>query len=275
MKMHGTKNSFFIVDKILSDKEMKKMTIEMCQDHTDGVLFVCPSNIGLSKMRIFNRDGSEPEMCGNGLRCFARYILEKENQKEAVIETLKDSYEVKYIDDFYGIKGIEVKLTPVYKKQRSELDSYNGHFKSYHFEYYTVSNPHVVSYTEKLMDEETLTELGVYANNHFLNGMNVNMVTVFERGKIYVQTYERGVGITKSCGTGMTSSTVKYARDHDYFDEDISVYNDGGMIKCRVIEEDGFYTVFFTGNATYYDQDFDEFEAFFEKTQKEVKHLQK
>lgn len=268
MRMHGTKNSFYIVDEEVED--LKAHTIELCKDGTDGVLYVFPSDKGIAKMRIFNRDGSEPEMCGNGLRCFARYILEKENLKSGRIETLKEVYDVKYIEDFYGIIGIEIKLSPVYKQHRDEIKDYNNEFNN-HFEFFTVSNPHIAAYYDGHMDLETLTNHGIYANEHFKNGINVNIIHVLERGKIYVQTYERGVGITQSCGTGMTSSSVKYARDHDYFDEDILVYNDGGMIVCRVVEEEGYYSVYFTGNATYFDQDEDQYEVFFDETRKELK----
>lgn len=247
IKMHGTENTFYIVTDSLTDEAMRNLSINLCQDGTDGVLFECDSKHALSKMRIFNADGSEPEMCGNGLRCFSRFILEKNNKREAYIETMNETYYVQLIDDFHGIKGVTISLYPVKALSRAE----EATFKTvYDFSYYTVSNPHLVAFTPSHLDADELTELGVYGNKHFDKGININMVRIIDQDKIYVQTYERGVGITKSCGTGMTSSTLHYALKHQRLDQTIQVYNDGGMIECRVTKKD-HYEVMFTGNATY------------------------
>ncbi|WP_240841781.1 diaminopimelate epimerase [Acidaminobacter sp. JC074] len=250
LKMHGTENVFYLYDVMgmdLDDKAMSEMTKDLCQDGSDGMLFVCDSEIHLAKMRIFNSDGSEPEMCGNGLRCLSRYVLEKFDCSEGVIETLKAAYSVKHIEEFHGISAIQIVLYPVKSLEHPQLKDFDT---SYSFKHYTVSNPHIVGHIEDHMTKEDLTVLGEYANNHFDEGMNVNMLRVIGPGKIYVQTFERGVGITKSCGTGMTSSSVDYAIKNDYFDKAIEVYNDGGMIECQVIKEKD-YKVLFTGNATY------------------------
>lgn len=268
MRMHGTKNNFHIVDYPVENLETH--AVELCEDGSDGVLYVFPSNKGLAKMRIFNQDGTEPEMCGNGLRCFARYIFEKNKVYSGKIETLKELYDVKYVEDFFGIVGIEIKLSPVYMLEHKSLQEYNDKFDQ-SFEHFTVSNPHIVDYWDQYMAHNTLISLGSNANKHFDEGMNVNIIHLIDRGRIYVQTFERGVGITKSCGTGMTASSVKYARDHDYFNQDIKVYNDGGMIICRVTKERNSYTVYFIGNATYYDKDAEAYEVFYNKTRKEIK----
>jgi len=272
--MHGTENTFYIVEDQLDDLQMKDLTIKLCKDGTDGVLFVCHSDHALTKMRIFNADGSEPEMCGNGLRCFSRFILEKYNQTSAEIETMKATYQVQMIEDFHGIKGISIKLYPVKVLSREEESSFNT---AYDFSYYTVSNPHLVAFTENHLQADELTRLGLYGNEHFKGGININMVRVIDQDKIYVQTYERGVGITKSCGTGMTSSSLHYALNHNRLDQVIEIYNDGGMIECKVNKKDD-YEVIFTGNATYvseHDEEgnllktFDEalaYKTFFKKT---------
>lgn len=276
-KMHGTENTFYLYDVMtqsISEEEMKRMTIELCKDGSDGMLFVCDSKDHLAKMRIINSDGSEPEMCGNGLRCLARYVLEKLNVEEGTIETLKTSYSVKSIKDFHGINGIQIILYPVKTWVHEELGSFDSNLE---LRYYNVSNPHVVGEIKEHMSEKDLTDIGVRANNHFSEGINVNLVQYLDIGKIYVQTYERGVGITKSCGTGMTSSSVDYAIKKDYFDKPIEVYNDGGMIECMVTKKDD-YSVRFTGNATYVSEheldgqlikvckEAEEYKAFYQKT---------
>ncbi|MBI9015254.1 MAG: diaminopimelate epimerase [Clostridiales bacterium] len=253
IKMHGTENTFYLLDLQelhMTDEEKKALTIDLCHDGSDGVLFVCDSEMHIAKMRIFNADGSEPEMCGNGLRCVARYVLEKYDIDEAVIETLKTSYEVKFVDDFHGIKGISIKMYPVKALGQEELESFNKAYE-FTFKYYNVSNPHVVAIKDDIIEDGLLKEIGTKANGHFKEGMNVNILTILGEDKIYVRTYERGVGITKSCGTGMTSSSVHYAIMTHAFDHPIEVYNDGGMIECLVKKEPSDYTVIFTGNATY------------------------
>ncbi|MBN2796039.1 MAG: diaminopimelate epimerase [Clostridia bacterium] len=277
IKMHGTGNTFFIVEDLKVDYRL--FTQELCGNHTDGVLFVEPSETALRKMRIFNRDGSEPEMCGNGLRCFARHILEQENLITATIETLKASYEVRYLKNFYGMIGVEIYLKPVYHFSSDELIDFNekAHVKG---NFYTVSNPHVVIEMDNAISDEDLSELGILGNKTFKEGVNVNIYRIIEKHKIYVRTYERGVGITKSCGTGMTSSTVDYAIKNSAFNVPIEVYNDGGMILCRVVKEDEGFGVYFAGNATYLennDHDVKEeqiiYDNFLKETQSFLKQL--
>lgn len=280
-KMHGTENKFYLIDlsdHMISDDQMRLQTIELCKDGTDGVLYVCPSEHFLTKMRIFNADGSEPEMCGNGLRCFARYVLEKHSLSQTTIETLKAHYDVALVENFHGIKGIQIKLYPVKSMAHKQLSGYKTDFE---FAYYNVSNPHIVAFTEDHISEKNLIDLGQYANEHFDEGMNVNMTRMIEPNKIYVQTYERGVGITKSCGTGMTSASVHYAIRYGKLNETIEVYNDGGMIECKVEKPDD-YSVWFTGNATYISQHDDkglwirdykeqsDYEAFYKKTRTSI-----
>lgn len=274
IKMHGTGNTFYIVENKTLD--YTSYTKDLCQDHTDGVLYIEESEKALKKMRIFNRDGSEPEMCGNGLRCFARYVLENEHINEATIETLKESYHVSYLEDFYGMKGIEIFLKPVYKLESDSLNAFNEKY-NLKGNFYTVSNPHLVVDYPSIMSDDVLNELGQSANSIFQEGVNLNLYKVITKGKIYVRTYERGVGITKSCGTGMTSSSVNYAISNDYFDQDIEIYNDGGMILCRVVKEAEGYGVYFSGNATYLEHNEEDvslesqqYETFLRKTQEYI-----
>lgn len=250
LKVHGTGNTFYIIDEVVEEEAMSSLAIKLCQDGTDGVLYVCPSKRHLSKMRIFNADGSEPEMCGNGLRCYARYELEKHRLKEAVIETLNAAYQVSYIEEFYGQTGISILLHPVKHIQHDELNAFDEGYEE-HFEFYTVSNPHVVGLFTQPVGGVFLKAIGQVGNQKFSDGINVNILSIIDEGKVYVQTFERGVGITKSCGTGMTSASVHYARKYDYFDQVIEVYNDGGLILCKVMKSDKDFTVEFTGNATY------------------------
>lgn len=256
-KMHGTGNTFYIIDEreinLIEKKDL--LTIALCKDNTDGVIFVENSGKADVKMRIFNSDGSEPEMCGNGLRCFSRYVLEKDNKNDLLVETMFEQYKVSYVKDFFkDIIGIKVEMKNVINIKDSNVNIFNDRYKTFDFSYFTVSNPHIVSFTDKIIPKDELVLVGSDANDSkdiFDKGINVNLITELSDLKVYVQTYERGVGLTKSCGTGMTSASTYYSVMKGKLNKKIEVYNDGGMIWCTVKEDNNNFKVDFVGNATY------------------------
>lgn len=272
-KMQGTGNDFIIIDErkepmkyqsLYTDDgvERSEIAIHLCEAFgTDGVMFVLESTSSDAQMRIFNADGSEALMCGNGLRCFGRYVLDDMKCDEIIVETLKADYKVKRVSDFSPyLEGFEILLNNVKAFGQTQAASVlEEQFKSkyaYDYEFFTVSNPHVVTFTDQeIPSDSVLTDIGTYANGDespFESGVNVNFCTILGRDKLYVRTYERGVGITKSCGTGMTSSVTRYAREHNRLSAWIDVYNDGGMIRCNVSETAlDAYSVRFVGNASH------------------------
>ncbi len=272
-KMQGTGNDFIIVDERRESLKFERLYSNTKSDRaeiakhlcevfkTDGVMYVLNSQTANAMMRIFNADGSEALMCGNGLRCFGRYVLDDLNCDEIVVETLKANYEVKRVSDFSPyLQGFEILLNNVKAFGHTEnAKSLEGHFGTdytYDYEFFTVSNPHVVTMiNQEIPGDSILTEIGSFANGSdspFIEGVNVNFCTVLVENKLYVRTFERGVGITKSCGTGMTSSVTRYAREQDRFLTWIDVYNDGGLIRCNVeVKEPDAYQVRFVGNASH------------------------
>lgn len=263
IKMHGTGNTFYLVDEringFISEDKKKSLVVSICnndcEEQIDGVLFVEESLKCDVKMRIFNSDSSEPEMCGNGLRCFGRYVLEIENKEKITVETMCEIYEVENIENFYkGMNGIKINLKNVKHIVHNRIFEFEKKHIPYKFEYFTVSNPHIVSFTKNILSHDELKYIGFDANNSkniFEDGINVNMITILSKEKIYVQTYERGVGITKSCGTGMTASSTYYSIINSEIGNEVKVYNDGGMILCTVTKENNGYSVNFIGNGTY------------------------
>lgn len=259
LKMHGTGNTFFLIDErktgLIPENLKIDLSIKLCENNADGILFVENSSVHDVKMRIFNADGTEPEMCGNGLRCFARYVLESEDKEKLIVETMYDKYEVAYVKDFFeNMVGIKIVINNVLDLNHEKINEFSGRHNPYRFNYYTVSNPHIVTFSEKILDENALKVIGEDANlskDIFDEGMNVNILTELSEGKIYVQTFERGVGITKSCGTGMTSASVFYSQNRGFIGRKIEVFNDGGMIFCTVHKDSNCYKVDFLGNGTY------------------------
>ena len=276
LKCHGTGNDFIMIDEInnnynFNEEQRIKFTKEMCDRNGpfggDGVLFIQNSEKCDAKMKILNSDGSEAEMCGNGLRCVGRYVTELLNKNKVEIETYKEKYIVKKsVDIFTGVKTIEICINTV----RFELNTLPMIFNnksnllfekveeldpSLEFTAVSISNPHIVSIMEKI-STDTLVKIGKKANLPIAilpSGVNINFVEILDENSIYVKTFERGVGLTKSCGTGMTASSVVVCVKYpERFGTETNVYNDGGMIKTIVTKDSsGKYSVQFTGNATY------------------------
>lgn len=275
IKCHGTGNDFILIDEISHDygfteEQRRDMSILLCDRENgigaDGILFVLNSYKYDGRMRIFNSDGTEPEMCGNGLRCVGRYVLELLGKDEAVIETMKAHYNVKVAEElFKGVKNIEITIDTVSLNPKDlPLLAEGNDFlfrpitelsNTLEFSAFSITNPHLVTFVDKV-DIDEVIKVGEKANSRkgcLPKGVNVNFVRKIDEDNIYVKTYERGVGLTKSCGTGMTSSSVAFfikEGKKEYFL--VNIYNDGGMIKCRVHEIDNRkYSVDFIGNATY------------------------
>lgn len=275
LKCHGTSNDFVLIDEISNDynikeEDRKALALKLCSREgiigADGILFVQKSSICDGKMRIFNADGSEAEMCGNGLRCVGRYVMELLNKDFITIETLNAKYDVKKVKDIYsGIYTVEIEINTVNFNVKSLPMNHNDDTfmfskikdlsEDLEFTAVSITNPHAVTFVKKF-DNNKIVRIGYKANNLktvFPKGVNVNFVRELSIGNIYVKTYERGVGITKSCGTGMTASTVVYClKNSSLYGSELNIYNDGGMIKCFVQKDDkDNYKVRFIGNATF------------------------
>ncbi|MEH7437042.1 diaminopimelate epimerase [Neobacillus drentensis] len=276
IKGHGSGNDFLIIDEIsneysFTESERARMAQVLCNRNTDlgadGILFVMKSDHADGRMRVFNADGSEASMCGNGLRLVARYICELLGSNEAVIETMKANLRVsKQNDIFPNIHTYQVEISPVlfnlsalplnlekptlFNEQIKELSD------ELRFTALAVPNPHLITIveTEQIQGDmqKNLSERVNGPNHLFPDGVNVSFVKSLEPGSIYVRTYERGVGFTNACGTAMSaSSLVTCLTGLNKLEEVIQVYNNGGKVQCIVHEKEGKYTIDLIGNATY------------------------
>ncbi|WP_426348362.1 diaminopimelate epimerase [Alloiococcus sp. CFN-8] len=275
IKGHGSGNEFYIIDEALNklsltEEDRGKIAICLCDKLSplgaDGILYVLEGKEADGRMRIFNSDGSEAEMCGNGLRLIGRYLMEKLGKDEVNIATMKALYQVKKVEDIgKGIYTVEVPVDTItfepsalplnYPEETMLFKMVPQLSEKYSFSAVSITNPHLVAITEEIRDSD-LTEVGVEANfNKELlpKGTNVNFVKLLSEDSIFVRTYERGVGLTPSCGTGMiASSVITSLYNSEYKNKKLKVVNQGGMINCIVRGnlEDKFL-VNFSGNATY------------------------
>jgi len=270
-KMHGLGNDYIVIDeskKIIVPEERKpEISEEICRRGfsvgADGVIFVTPASNEEAdiKFRIFNSDGSEAEMCGNGIRCFAKYVYENEilQSNEMIVETLGGIKEIEL-----DVLGGEVRSSSVDmgiatfktadipmatdKEEFLELDlDVDG--KPIKLTAVNVGNPHAVIFTDNLEDVK-LNEIGPLIENHpaFPEKTNVHFVSIINRNEIEMITWERGAGFTFACGTGATASVMAGFK-LGKLDEEVEVHLPGGELLIIVYEIGDEVTLFMEGEA--------------------------
>lgn len=282
LKVHGSNNDFFILDEELpgqkiSDQKLRQLAQKICDRQTglhggaDGILDITAGHADTQgRMRVINADGSEASMCGNGLRTVARYLAQKKAQDEFKIQTMYADLDVKAAGEFYpGVPAYDAEISPVSFKAE-DLGMHVGHEELFdqivpefdselHFSAVAVPNPHLIAFVDhKTVIGDKLGELASYLNDgqnpYFPDGVNVSFVEVLAPGKIFVRTYERGVGYTNACGTAMSASSLMYVLlfgEQVQLEERITVLNPGGMVNTIVHQkENGTYYMSLIGNAT-------------------------
>ena len=225
-KMHGLGNDFILfADSKGATKDYTDLAIRLCDRHTgigaDGLIIVVPSTTADVRMRIINADGSEAEMCGNGIRCFAKYAYEHgEITKDTfTIETLAGIMTPSLTIENGVVTLITVDMgTPFFNSQDIPMNVNMDKVIDYTFDLNgtskTVSSVLIgVPHTEVFVNDITTVPLhteGPQIETHdlFPRNTNVNYVQVVNDHTIKVRTWERGAGATLACGTGCCASAV-------------------------------------------------------------------
>lgn len=262
-KMHGLGNDFvFFTDEAGATKDYTELVQRLCHRQTgigaDGLIVVVPSEVADTRMRIINADGSEAEMCGNGIRCFAKYVYERGlvAKETFTIETLAGIMEPTLHINHGKVEQVTVNMgKPHFAAKDIPMKAEVPMVKHFPVEVagqtYEVSSVLLgVPHTEVFVDDVTkvpLTTLGPALERHplFPQGTNVNFVEVVDATHIKVRTWERGAGATLACGTGCCSSVVM-AHENGFTGRDVDVAVYLGTLHIRYAE-DG--TVFMTGPA--------------------------
>jgi len=276
IKGHGSGNDFLLIDEItnsytFSENERSVLARVLCNRNSelgaDGILFVMKSDRADGRMRVFNSDGSEASMCGNGLRIVARYVCEMLQVNEAVIETMKTNLKVsKQAEIIADVVTYQVEISPIsFQVKDLPLNISNSILNNekipelseeLEFTALAVPNPHLITVvnSEQLLSENQthISKKVNGLNELFPDGVNVSFVKFLSKGNIYVRTFERGVGYTNACGTAMSaSSLVTCLKGLNKFESIINVYNNGGKVQCVVHKMDEDYVIELIGNATY------------------------
>jgi diaminopimelate epimerase len=209
--MHGLGNDFVLIDsrkEKLGDLDLKKLAVDLCDRHfgvgADGLLIVWPSQKAHYRMQVINADGSEAEMCGNGIRCFARYVYETDQLKEELIsvETPAGIILPAIILDNGACAGVEVDMGEPKDHGQVKLGGYT-------FQKISMGNPHAVAFVDHLNEVE-LAETGPLVENdaEFPERTNVEFVQIVNDKEFGLEVWERGVGETLACGTGACAAAV-------------------------------------------------------------------
>lgn len=227
-KMHGIGNDYIYVDcfkeQFTVDDAVTYAPILSNRHYSigaDGIILIMPSNIADVQMRMFNYDGSESEMCGNGIRCVAKYAYDNNISRNnpMKIKTLRGILEAKLFIKNDEVDSVEInmdspileglKIPTTINKERIIDEPINIDGKTYYFTCVSMGNPHCVIFVDSI-DDIDISKIGSYIENNsiFPNKTNVEFVEIINRGEVKQRTWERGSGETLACGTGASAVCV-------------------------------------------------------------------
>ncbi len=208
VKYSGNGNDFIIIKE--EDKPSPEVMEKLCHRHfgigADGVITLGKSTKGDALMRIYNADGGEAEMCGNGVRCLATYW-------DTITENKKDTYLIETMNSVYPItrkgKTFALEMSEIKDKNLHDLSDIKDFKKSF---FVNTGVPHLIFLTDDAKAIDIKQQGSRYRfDDRFPNGTNVTFVTVLDSANkiAYARTYERGVeDETHSCGTGLTATAL-------------------------------------------------------------------
>ena len=240
-KMHGLGNDYLYVYGEVPD-DVADLSRRLSDRHfgagSDGMIYICPSEVADFRMRIFNADGSEAMMCGNGIRCVGKYVFDRGLTRKTTlaIETLSGVKELMLQVEDGSVSAATVGMGVAVVREdllvRTSLSDVMCTPVS-------VGNPHAVLFVD---DAETapVAELGSLIEKHplFPGGVNVEFVQVLSNRELRMRVWERGSGITMACGTGACASTAAaVSKGLCPFDAPVTVHLDGGDLHITVGED--------------------------------------
>lgn len=257
-KMHGLGNDFIVIDcrkkKIIGlSRLIKKLSHRQFGIGFDQALILLPSKKADFRIDIYNADGGRVEMCGNGIRCFAKYIWDRKLSKKNImeIETLAGIIKPKRAGNLVtvdmGEPVLEAKDIPVNLSGR--ITKYPLHVAEKEFEITCVSmgNPHCVIFVDSVSGFP-VTKYGPLIENHplFPKRINVEFIEVISGKEMNMRVWERGSGETLACGTGACAAAVA-AYLNGFAKRKVTIHLAGGDLNIEWSEKDNH--VYMTGSA--------------------------
>ena len=248
--MHGAGNDYIYIDARDRDADWPSLSIAMSDRHTgvgsDGIILLRTSDTAHIGMTMFNADGSEGEMCGNGIRCLVRYAQERgavsSDAATVTVETASGMLDVVPVMNRGRLVRARVRMgeprfkpeeIPVNVRDEREVLGYPITVDGRTFEISCVSmgNPHAVAFLDEEVDDVPLHEIGPLVEHHpvFPQRVNFEIANVVDSHRIKARVWERGSGLTMACGTG-ACAIVAAAHRHEYVNGDVTVELPGGEL---------------------------------------------
>ena len=260
-KMTGLGNDYIYINCMNGEKlkNIPEMTRKLSDRHigigADGVILIDkPSDLNSDcKMRIFNSDGSEAEMCGNGIMCVAKFIHDKglSTKDKLVIETLAGTKKVKLIENNGECNEVIVDMgEPIFQDTNIPYNVYEAFNKDLDLDVeeekirvtvVSMGNPHAVTFVENLENID-IEKYGPEIENNpiFPNRTNVEFVQIIDKNNVKMRVWERGLWETCACGTGACAAAVASGLN-GYTDENVTVKLPGGVLKIEWGKDNHIY----------------------------------
>ncbi len=267
-KMHGAGNDFLVVESSGEERDWAAIATAMCHRNlgvgADGVMLLLPSNRADIRMRLFNADGSEAEVSGNGVRCLVKYAVERGIAKpvegRVTIEAIHDVLEaLVFVEDGRVVRSrlsmgrprfdpaeIPVRLIGPVPILDAPVDVRG---QTIPVSCMSIGNPHAVAFVDTAVDEYPLLEVGPQVEHHpaFPARVNFGVARVISRDRMDVRVWERGAGETLACGSGCCAAMVM-AHLKGLVDDRVDITQAGGFL---TVEWDGKGDVYLTGPAEF------------------------
>ena len=259
-KLQGAGNDFILVEASNISRDWSKIARAVCDRHFgvggDGLLLLLPSEVAHFRMRIFNPDGTEPEACGNGLRCLIRYILDRQlinlRVQEVLVETASGIRKARLHETGTGLSAIQVGMgTPEFgakdipvkvKARQGTLVNIKPMLrytvavagKELELDLVSMGNPHAVYFSQEPVADFPLSQIApeVQGLPVFPRGMNFEVARVLGRKLLEARVRERGAGETLACGSGACAIAVA-ARLRGYIDNKVDIKLPGGILNVE------------------------------------------
>ena len=255
--MQGAGNDFVVIDANHSRRDWSKLAAKMCDRHygigADGLLISLPSKVADFKMRIFNADGSESAVCGNGLRCLVEHYIDVnkvKNDSEVTVETsigvriarIHRENKIVEIQVNMGEPRIGLNNTPIKAMNRGnilDIMSEINHVITINeqellLSLVSIGNPHAIHFCNYPVADFPLAELGLKVEQHklFPDETNFEVVRIINCKQVEARVWERGVGETLACGSGACAILVA-GHLLGWLDDNVEVNLPGGVLKVE------------------------------------------
>lgn len=266
-KMQGCGNDYVYVNGFVEKIEESKKSeiIRFLSDRHfgiggDGVIFINPGKIADFEMEMWNADGTRAQMCGNGVRCVAKYVYDHKmvNKPQFTVESMG---KIKYMDCTVendkvvsvrvnmGEPILEAKLVPAISENEKIIDEdFEVNGKNYKVTCVSMGNPHAIVFVDDVKSLD-LEKIGPFFENHkrFPERINTEFVKVIDKDHVEMRVWERGTGETLACGTGCCALTVACI-ENGLTNRKVNIKVLGGEINCEWDEKEN--VVYMTGPAT-------------------------